>query len=215
MNNRNYSPADQLLSAFNRGLQTLLPEKGPHQSPAGDAEEPGLSPLSADEQTTSTQLLRVDHSGEVCAQALYMGQALTARDPQVRAQMEQAAEEEADHLRWCQQRLHELDNHSSRLDPLFFAGALSLGLAAGLAGDRWSLGFLAETERQVEAHLDDHLAQLPPTDQRSRKILEQMKTDEARHADNAVAAGAAELPDTFKTMMRVASQLMTQTTRWV
>ncbi|MCG2633785.1 MAG: 2-polyprenyl-3-methyl-6-methoxy-1,4-benzoquinone monooxygenase [Gammaproteobacteria bacterium] len=212
MTRANLSLTDQFLGALNQGLQTLLP--GQHQDP-GPAAEIAETPLTAEEKTTAAQLLRVDHCGEVCAQALYLGQALTARDSTIRSQLQEAGGEEADHLRWCQQRLSELGDHSSRLDPLFFAGALSIGVLAGLAGDRWSLGFLAETERQVEAHLDQHLQQLPAADHRSRAILEQMKADEIRHAETATNAGAAELPTILQQLMRHSARVMTQTTRWV
>jgi ubiquinone biosynthesis monooxygenase Coq7 len=154
-------------------------------------------------------LLRVDHAGEVCAQALYQGQALTARRADVRSRLEQAAREENDHLAWCGRRLEELGSHRSLLNPLWYAGSFAIGALAGLAGDRWSLGFLAETERQVVRHLDGHLADLPPDDMKSRAILEQMREDEGRHATTAVDAGAAELPGAVKGLMAGVSRVLT------
>lgn len=142
--------------------------------------------------------MRVNHAGEVCAQALYRGQALTAKLVEVRAQMAEAAAEEIDHLAWCEERLRELDSRPTVLNPFWYLGSLMLGMAAGLAGDRWSLGFVAETERQVSQHLQKHLQKLPAQDNKTKLILERMHEDEAYHADMAMAAGAAELPDFIK-----------------
>ena len=159
--------------------------------------------------------MRVNHAGEVAAQALYRGQSLVARDPGTREAMEQAAREENDHLVWCRTRLEELDSAPSVLDPLWFAGSLAIGAAAGLAGDRWSLGFVVETERQVLEHLDDHLARLPDGDRRSRVLLERMQADEQNHATRAHAAGGAPLPPLVRQAMRAASKVMTRTAYWI
>jgi len=154
-------------------------------------------------------LMRVDHAGEVCAQALYQGQAFTAKLPDIRAKMEEAAEEEMDHLAWCQGRLNELNSHTSYLNPFWYGGSFILGALAGLAGDKWSLGFVAETERQVERHLEDHLGQLPLKDEKSRAILEQMKEDEAQHSTVAMEMGAATLPEPVQWLMGKMSKIMT------
>jgi ubiquinone biosynthesis monooxygenase Coq7 len=155
--------------------------------------------------------MRVNHAGEVCAQALYQGQALTARQDDTRRQMAQAAEEENDHLLWCRHRIHELGGHTSLLNPLWYSGSLAIGAVTGLLGDKWSLGFLAETEQQVVRHLEGHLQRLPENDEKSRAILEQMKTDEGEHRMTALNAGGVELPDPVKRLMTLASRVMTTT----
>ena len=182
----------------------LAPEPD-RPNPAGALPEEEL-----DEQTRKhvAGLMRVNHSGEICAQALYAGQATTARSEAVKGQMEQAAREEIDHLSWCESRLEELDSHTSFLNPLWYAGSFAIGAIAGLAGDGWSLGFLKETEKQVEAHLEDHIERLPEQDQRSQAILDQMKSDEARHAEMAHSAGAYDLPDPVRELMRLSSNIM-------
>ncbi len=159
--------------------------------------------------------MRVNHAGEICAQALYAGQAIVARDPRVREVLEHASAEERDHLRWCRERLSELDSRPSALDPLWYGGSFVLGVASGLAGDRWSLGFLVETERQVERHLDSHLQRLPAEDTRSRAIVEQMRTDEIEHGRSGEALGAHELPLAVKAAMKMASRVMTRSAYWV
>jgi ubiquinone biosynthesis monooxygenase Coq7 len=159
--------------------------------------------------------MRVDHTGEICAQALYDGQMLVARDERVRALLARAGREETEHLAWTERRLGELGGRKSVLNPLFYASSFALGALAGLAGDRWSLGFLAETERQVEQHLDGHLSELPADDAKSRAVLEQMRADEAGHALSARREGAAELPAPVRAAMRVASKLMTSSARWL
>ena len=171
--------------------------------------------LSPSARRLSGALMRVNHVGEVCAQALYEAQALTARSDAVRQQMERAAREETDHLAWTAQRLQALGDRPSLLNPLWYAGAFAIGLAAGRAGDRWSLGFLVETERQVEEHLAGHLDRLPPEDEASRAIVAQMKADEGQHADAAVAAGGATLPAPLRGLMRGAAKLMTTTAHYV
>jgi ubiquinone biosynthesis monooxygenase Coq7 len=167
--------------------------------------------MSEGERTLAGALMRVNHVGEVCAQALYQAQAITARTESVRQQMEQAAREELDHLAWTQQRLDELGARRSLLNPLWYAGSLAIGLVAGRLGDRASLAFLVETERQVEQHLASHLDRLPAGDQRSRAIVEQMKADEAAHADRAQEAGAAPMPEPVRWAMRAAARVMTAT----
>ncbi|MCC5856632.1 MAG: 2-polyprenyl-3-methyl-6-methoxy-1,4-benzoquinone monooxygenase [Ectothiorhodospiraceae bacterium] len=211
---RHYSPVDHLLMELDRGIRSVFgrpPMTGrPH--PAADVRE---GELTDQDRALAAGLMRVNHCGEVCAQALYQGQAITARDAQVRETMQQAADEENDHLAWCRQRLEELDSRTSRLDPLFYLGALGIGTLAGLAGDRWSLGFLAETEHQVTAHLNRHLERLPEQDAVSRAIVTQMRDDEARHAQTAELNGAAELPLPVKALMKLSSRMMTATTRCV
>jgi ubiquinone biosynthesis monooxygenase Coq7 len=188
------------------------PQVTERPNPAGGAAE---AELSAGDRDKVARLMRINHTGEVCAQALYQGQALTADLPEVRSRLERAAQEENDHLAWCERRLHELGNHRSLLNPLWYAGSFAIGALAGIAGDKWSLGFVVETERQVESHLEDHLSQLPPEDQKSRAILEQMKQDEVDHANLALAAGGAELPGPVKLAMKLTSKVMTTTVYWV
>lgn len=159
--------------------------------------------------------MRVNYTGEICAQALYSGQALLARDERVRAALVNAAAEERDHLAWCRARLDELGSRPSVLDPFWYAGSFGLGLVSGAAGDRWSMGFLAETEAQVERHLEDHLERLPPSDARSRAVVRQMREDEARHGATGRALGARELPLAVKAAMRLASKVMTRTAYYV
>jgi len=199
---------DQIITTFDLGLRTVF------ASPHAARPYPGSGPeaeLSETERARAAALMRVNHVGEVCAQALYAGQALTAKNEQVRAELDQAAKEETDHLAWCEQRIVELGGRKSLLNPLWFGGAFALGAAAGLLGDKWNLGFLAETERQVEAHLDGHLQQLPEADAKSRAVVEQMKTDEARHAQTAVDHGGAPLPSPVKWAMRLAADVMRKT----
>lgn len=211
---RHYTPADDLIEQVDQALRTLFgrPHTTGRTNPA--AQQPTESELDARSRLKSARLMRVNHSGEVCAQALYQGQALTARLDQVRERMEQAAREENDHLLWCEQRLQALGSHTSYFNPLFYLGSLALGAGAGLLGDKWSLGFVAETERQVVDHLEDHLQRMSPADKASRAILEQMQRDEAQHGSVAVEAGAAELPSPVKQLMRLMSKVMTHTTYW-
>jgi ubiquinone biosynthesis monooxygenase Coq7 len=159
--------------------------------------------------------MRINHTGEVCAQALYQGQALTAKLPETRKRLERSALEENDHLAWCESRLRDLGDRKSLLNPIFYAGSFAMGAAAGLAGDRWSLGFVVETERQVEDHLDEHLAQIPERDERTRAVLEQMKADEIHHAQVAKAAGGADLPAPVRLAMQLTSRVMTRTVYWL
>lgn len=207
---RRLSFLDRVIIDLDRGLKALQaehPAEG-RANPAGATPEADLSPA---ERRHAGALMRVDHAGEVAAQALYHGQALTARTPGTRDAMQQAAREEGDHLRWCRERLDELGDRASRLDPLWYAGSFFIGAAAGLAGDRWSLGFVVETERQVVRHLQGHLSALPPGDERSRSVLEQMRVDEGVHATTALESGAAELPVPVKRLMTLAARVMTET----
>lgn len=198
---------DSVLTAADSALRTLFAR--PHAIRATPAPSQATGELSEADRREAGALMRVNHVGEVCAQALYTAQAAVARDPALRAHFIEAAHEETDHLAWTRQRLDELGARPSILNPLWYAGAFGLGLVAGRLGDPLSLGFVAETERQVEAHLDSHLDRLPPGDSSSRAVVEQMKLDEARHASQAVDAGAAELPAPAKALMRVASRVMT------
>lgn len=203
------TPTDHLLSWLGHGLASVasaVPASRPN--PAAKAADDVLEP---DQRRLSAALMRVNHVGEVCAQALYDGQAASARDPALREQFRQAAQEEADHLAWTRQRIEELGGRPSLLNPFWYAGAFGLGLLAGRAGDRVSLGFMAETERQVESHLEGHLHQLPQEDHRSRAVVSQMKLDEAEHAQTAIRLGGAELPAPVRSAMRVAAMVMTAT----
>jgi len=214
MINRDYTPIDHALINLDQAVRTIFGRPRVTER-ANPAEEFSDVDLGEDERRHISGLMRVNHTGEVCAQGLYQGQALTARLPDVRESMERSAQEENDHLFWCEQRLEELGARKSLLNPLWFAGSFAMGAAAGLAGDKWSLGFVVETERQVEDHLDDHLAQVPGDDQRTRAILEQMKADEIHHADVAHAAGGAELPAPVRLAMKAVSKVMTRGAYWV
>lgn len=210
-NERHYSPADRLLMQADAALRTLLPFSGHPQRPS-----PAILKTEAelDEQQSRhvAGLMRINHTGEVCAQALYQGQALTARLPRVREAMERAAEEEIDHLAWCEQRLRQLGSHTSVLNPLFYGLSFGIGASAGLISDRISLGFVAATEDQVCKHLDDHLQQLPQDDEKSRAILEQMRVDEAEHSTAALEAGGLRFPAPVKFGMSLMANVMTKTT---
>lgn len=214
MPQRNYTPFDTLIMNVDQAVRTLFgrPQVTGRANPAGDLPDAGLERTQA---RHVAGLMRINHAGEVCAQALYQGQALTARLPQVRESMERAAQEENDHLDWCEGRVKELGSHTSYLNPCWYAGSFAMGAVAGLIGDKWSLGFVAETEKQVVRHLDSHLGQLPPQDEKSRAILEQMRTDELQHATTALEAGGAELPEVVKRLMGITSSVMTRTAYWV
>ena len=198
---------DPVLTAADAALRTLFAR--PHATRATPASSEAQGEMSETQRREAGALMRVNHVGEVCAQALYTAQAGSTRDPALRAQFMEAAHEETDHLAWTRQRLDDLGARPSLLNPLWYAGAFGLGLIAGRLGDPLSLGFVAETERQVEAHLDSHLDRLPSADHASRAVVEQMKLDEARHAAQAIDAGAAELPPPAKALMRLASRVMT------
>jgi 3-demethoxyubiquinol 3-hydroxylase len=208
-NQRHYSAADQLLMRLHQKLDRLVSTgAAARPNPAHDTAEPSLDAI---ERKHAAGLMRVNHAGEIAAQALYEGQALTARNPAVREQLRRAAAEEQDHLAWCAERIRELGEQPSRLTPLWYAGSFAIGAAAGLLGDKVNLGFVAETERQVVEHLDGHLDKLPDGDDKSRAILEQMKADETRHGDEARQAGGAELPAPIRRLMTLASRVMTKT----
>ncbi|MGD9841625.1 MAG: 2-polyprenyl-3-methyl-6-methoxy-1,4-benzoquinone monooxygenase [Steroidobacteraceae bacterium] len=206
---RQLTPADRALLKLDKLLKSA---SGPHVAtrpyPAADI------PETVQDSATRHQIagmMRVNHAGEICAQALYHGQAATAKLEGVRDAMHQAAQEEVDHLAWCAQRLQELNDHPSRLDPLWYAGSFAIGALAGISGDKRSLGFVAETEKQVVAHLQKHLAQLPQDDARSRTVLEQMVRDEARHGEQALHQGGEIPPGPIQTLMRLTAKLMTFT----
>ncbi|MCM2326434.1 MAG: 2-polyprenyl-3-methyl-6-methoxy-1,4-benzoquinone monooxygenase [Lysobacter sp.] len=199
---------DRLLVSADNALRTLSGAVTPSRPTPGPRPMPGEA---APERSHVAGLMRVDHAGEVCAQALYAGQSLMARDPRVRGALERAGAEERDHLAWCAERLRELDSHPSLLSPIWYAGSFALGVVSGAAGDRWSMGFLVETERQVEKHIDGHIEQLPAGDARSRAILEQMRTDEIAHADSGRSLGGEDLPAPIRGAMRLMAKVMTET----
>lgn len=214
MTNRELSPIDRLLAGADDALRTVAAPAGraARDNPAGAVAE---TRLNAAQKSHAAGLMRVNHAGEVAAQALYRGHATVARDKNIEQQMQQAAAEESDHLAWCEQRIQELGEEPSRLSAIWYAGAYAIGAASGLLGDKWSLGFIAETERQVCAHLDSHLDGLPAEDARSRAIVETMRDEEAIHGENAVEAGAADLPGPVKALMRLTAKVMTRTAYWV
>ncbi|MDQ7073027.1 MAG: 2-polyprenyl-3-methyl-6-methoxy-1,4-benzoquinone monooxygenase [Gammaproteobacteria bacterium] len=211
---RNFTLLDSLIVEADKAIKTLFgrPETTARPVPGSELSEQALS---SQEQQYSTRLMRVNHSGEVSAQALYQGQALTAKLPKVRQAMEQAAIEENDHLVWCEQRINELEGHTSFLNPLWYVGSFVIGAAAGKIGDQWSLGFVAETEKQVVKHLDEHLDSISGNDQKSRAILEQMKIDELHHGTVALEAGGAVLPKPVKLVMGAMSKVMTKSSYWI
>lgn len=214
MPKRAYCPVDQFIISADTALRTIFgtPASSGRASPAARMAEPELTDS---ERRHAAGLMRVNHSGEVCAQGLYQGQALTARLPQVRQSMEQAALEENDHLKWCEERLQELESRKSLLNPFWYLGSFALGALAGAAGDRWSLGFVAETEQQVGAHLEEHLKRLPPQDAKSQAIVRQMREDELKHATNAMEAGGAKLPLPARLAMKASAKLMTTTAYYI
>ncbi|WPC04661.1 2-polyprenyl-3-methyl-6-methoxy-1,4-benzoquinone monooxygenase [Pseudomonas benzenivorans] len=210
-NDRHYSPVDRLLLQADMALRTLLPFSGQPSRPS-PAIVQNETELDAEQARHIAGLMRINHTGEVCAQALYQGQALTAKLPEVRAAMEHAADEEIDHLAWCEQRIRQLGSQPSVLNPLFYGLSFGVGAVAGLISDRVSLGFVAATEDQVVKHLDEHLQQLPPADEKSRAILEQMREDEAQHATSALEAGGLRFPAPVKLGMTLLSKVMTKST---
>jgi len=214
MSMRNLTAFDRLLAGANNALRTVAAPAGEaaRRYPGEAEDEAELSPA---ERRHAAGLMRVNHAGEVAAQALYQGHATVARDRQVEAQMQTAAAEEFDHLAWCERRLRELGEAPSRLSPVWYSGAFAIGAVSGLFGDRWSLGFIAETERQVCEHLDSHLDGLPESDQRSRAVVRTMRDEEQQHGDDARAAGAAELPQPVQDLMRHTARVMTRTAYWV
>jgi len=204
---------DRLIVEFDKGLRTLFSQA--HSArPYPDANLPE-APMDEAEKKNAAALMRVNHSGEICAQALYQGQALTARDPSVQQTLQRAAQEETEHLAWTARRVHELGGHLSLLNPFWYTGSLAIGAVVGLLGDKWNLGFLAETERQVGHHLQSHLDRLPKQDEKSRAIVAQMHTDEVGHADMARSLGGAELPQPVQLAMKLNGKVMTTTAYWV
>ena len=214
MSERHYSLFDKFIIEFDKALTTVAgkPETTSRPTPGKELEE---AELTAEERKQAAGLMRVNHAGEVSAQALYQGQALTAKLPQVRDAMEVAAREENDHLVWCQQRLDALSSHTSVLNPIWYAGSFTLGAIAGKIGDKWSLGFVAETEKQVVEHIDGHLKIISEQDRKSRAVLEQMKIDEAEHGTKALEAGGAMLPTPVVKLMGLMSKVMTRSSYWV
>jgi ubiquinone biosynthesis monooxygenase Coq7 len=220
-NFRQATIADRFIGELDRALNNIFCKQTSSRPYPADSIDCGTDETHAESQTESkselsneqkkqsASLMRVNHAGEMAAQALYQGQSLTARDPSLSDKLKHASLEEADHLNWCRNRLEELGERPSLLDPLWYAGSFTIGMAAGIAGDRWNLGFLAETEHQVVRHLQDHLTRLPENDVRSRAIVEQMQIDEQGHADLAEHLGAAELPKPVKNMMQLTSKVMT------
>jgi len=204
---------DSLIIHFDRVLRTLCARAASVRPlPGGELEDVRLD---EHDKRNAAALMRVNHAGEICAQALYHGQAVTARNQEVRQALEHAAAQETEHLSWTGQRIDELGGRVSMLNPLLYAGSFAIGAASGLLGDKWNLGFLAETEKQVEGHLASHLDRLPEGDHKSRAIVAQMKEDEAEHAHMALTRGGAELPSPAKKIMSTASRLMTRTTYWI
>jgi len=205
---RAYSPFDKVIMQIDQAVQTIFgqPKVTERSNPAAGLDETDLSDAERDH---TARLMRINHTGEVCAQALYQGQAMTAHDPSVKTSMERSAMEENDHLEWCETRIRELDGRTSLLNPLWYAGSFAIGTLAGIAGDKWSLGFVAETERQVEAHLQEHLSEVRPEDQKTTAILQQMKEDEINHATKAVEKGGVELPTPIREGMKITAKVMT------
>lgn len=210
MDDRVLTPLDRLLAGLNNALRTVAAPAGAtgRQNPAAEIAD---SAMSAEERRHAAGLMRVNHAGEVAAQGLYQGHATVAREPDLEAKLQQAAREEFDHLAWCEQRLAELDAGPSLLSPVWYAGSFLIGAASGVLGDRWSLGFIAETEEQVCAHLESHLDALPEQDARSRAIVAQMRDEERVHGQDAIDAGAASLPDGVKRLMQLTARIMTTT----
>jgi ubiquinone biosynthesis monooxygenase Coq7 len=203
------SPIDSFICVFDRALRVVSGVAvARRESPSSKLAQ---TKLSEQERKHSSGLMRVNHVGEVCAQALYQSQKLVARNPQLQEMLNHSAQEEMEHLAWCETRLQELGSHTSYLNPLWYAGSFAIGLAAGLAGDKWSLGFVAETERQVENHLESHLETLPLEDHRSRAIVDQMRIDEIEHGQAAVQSGGAQLPEPVQKIMQMMSKIMTTT----
>jgi ubiquinone biosynthesis monooxygenase Coq7 len=214
MEKRQLSPLDKLLAGASNALRTVATPAG-RPARANPSENIIDADLNARQKAHAAGLMRVNHAGEVAAQALYQGHATVARDKNIEEQMKRAADEEFDHLAWCEQRIEELGYKPSRLSPLWYAGAYAIGAASGVLGDKWSLGFIAETERQVCSHLDSHLDHLPNEDAKSRAIVEQMRDEEEEHGENAIEAGAAELPRPVVRLMRATAKVMTKTAYWV
>lgn len=214
VNKRELSPVDRFLAGANNALRTVAAPAGRPARP-NPADTVDDLDLTSREKSHAAGLMRVNHAGEIAAQALYQGHASVARDRDTERQMQRAADEEFDHLAWCEQRLQELGEAPSKLAPIWYAGAFMIGATSGILGDKWSLGFIAETERQVCEHLDSHLEGLPAEDVRSRAIVETMREEEQEHGENAINAGAAELPGPVKKLMQLTAKVMTRTAYWV
>ena len=214
MSERQLSPLDRLIAGIDGALRTVASgtRHTARENPALEIED---EPLSDRDRAHSAALMRVNHAGEIAAQGLYQGHAAVARDPATEKQMQQAADEEKDHLGWCEQRLADFGEKPSLLCPLWYAGAFAIGATSGVLGDRWSLGFIEETEKQVCDHLSGHLERLPAEDRKSRAIVSKMRDDEARHGENARAAGASVLPTPVRRMMRLSAKIMTGTAYWI
>ena len=214
MTERAFSTFDRIINEIDKGIRTSFgpPPRAERPNPAKEKEEHELPDR---ESELAGRFMRINHAGEICAQGLYQGQALTARLPKVRKKMEEAAQEENDHIAWTADRIRELGGHTSYLNPIWYAGSFALGAFAGLAGDKWSLGFVAETEKQVVEHLNGHLSKLSEKDKKSRAILEQMRVDEGKHATTAITAGAASFPRPIQRLMKFTSMIFTNTTYWV
>ena len=204
------SPIDRLIIEFDTALRSVVGGANAGR-PTPGSEVAQSKTLDATERQHAAGLMRVNHVGEVCAQALYQSQKLVARDPQIQGMLNHSAQEEMDHLAWCETRLQELGSHTSYLNPLWYAGSFAIGLVAGLAGDKWSLGFVAETEKQVESHLESHLQKLPADDLRSRAIVDQMRVDEIEHGQAALHSGGVALPEPIQKIMQAMSKVMTTT----
>lgn len=201
---------DRFIIEFDTALRSVVGGAHAHRpTPGSDIQSTAL--LDVKEREHAAGLMRVNHVGEVCAQALYQSQKLVARNPEIRQMLDHSGQEEMDHLAWCETRLQELGSHTSYLNPIWYAGSFAIGLAAGLAGDKWSLGFVAETEKQVENHLESHLKKLPVEDERSRAIVDQMRIDEIEHGQAAISAGGAALPEPIQKLMQAMSKVMTST----
>jgi ubiquinone biosynthesis monooxygenase Coq7 len=213
MDPRNFSPADRIIGEIFKAINTLAaPARSVREYPGSGAEEPALT---EQEKSASARLMRVNHAGEIAAQALYQGQAFWARKPAIAAELKAAGDEEMDHVAWCERRLQELNGRSSLLNPLWYAGSFLIGACAAALGDETSLGFVTETEKQVEAHLHGHLLDLPPADLRTRKIIEAMKSDEIAHGEKAARIGGKPLPKIVGAAMKMTSQLMTKGSYWL
>jgi len=204
------TPVDRFIIEFDTALRSVVGGANAGR-PTPGVESGANAALDSDQRKHAAGLMRVNHVGEVCAQALYQSQKLVARDSEIKEMLDHSGQEEMDHLAWCETRLKELGSHTSYLNPLWFAGSFAIGLAAGLAGDKWSLGFVAETEKQVENHLASHLKTLPEEDHRSRAIVNQMRLDEIEHGQAALHAGGVTLPEPIQKVMQAMSKVMTTT----
>jgi ubiquinone biosynthesis monooxygenase Coq7 len=214
MSDRHLTPLDRLLAGANNAIRTIATPGG-HSARENPAVNIADADLTDKQKSHAAALMRVNHAGEVAAQGLYQGHAAVARNADLEQQMQHAADEEFDHLTWCEQRLAELNASPSRLSPVWYAGAFVIGAASGVLGDRWSLGFIAETEKQVCTHLDSHLERLPDEDAKSRAIIKKMRDEEEEHGETAINAGAAELPGPVQRLMQLTAKVMTRTAYWV